>query len=868
MRRRKFSFRLLACLSAVAVIMVMAVTVLYAHFVSDKMYKESAQHLEEVYTQVNATFKSLVSNNWNRLSTWGRYIEDATATIDLLQDEGAGSKGATESVLRAFVSGEKKRWKFTEFYFLDGAGNYITIGGERGYIDLGAKLSDLSVNRENIVMDGTLPNSESLTVFAIPIAEGSFDGFSYTAIAVTYNNEDMERALGVNTFSGRSDCFVIQPDGRVLLSATESPDRPFNYLALLRSNAQVLDGDTVDGLQRALAAGEAGVIRFSINDTTYYLAYLPAGFQDWMMLGVVPDDAVNASMSQIQWATVAMVSIVFLAVGVFLASALILRSRRAVKEQQMEVRYRERLFSALSGNTKNIFIMFDPETLKVEYVSPNAKRLLGIDPQRIESDIYVLDGTAVEGMLPLRDDIAALRKVDHHRCCRERIHKDTGERCWYQETMYHASVGDPDKIIYVLADCTREKLNTERLHQALELARQSNEAKSSFLAKMSHDIRTPINAIMGMTQIAKDHMGDAEKTCKCLETIHVSSGHLLSLINDVLDMSKIESNSIELQETGCRLDDVLSSIDVLTRPTSDAKNQKLTIEASAAVHRTFAADGLRLRQILLNLLSNAVKYTPEGGKISLVVTELEPANFRLARLQFVVRDNGMGIDPAFIEDLFAPFERAGDAERKGIQGTGLGMTITKALVDAMGGTIDVESSVGKGTMFTVVLEFRIEEGGCVGSVTEAKSEETDNIEVDEAFRGRRFLAAEDNELNRMILVELLGERGAEVVEARDGAEAVRIFRESESGHFDAVLMDAMMPVMDGYAATRAIRDLAPERSDAATVPIIALTANAYANDVQECLDAGMNAHVSKPFNIDDLAHVLAEHLPNVPKGHT
>lgn len=640
----------------------------------------------------------------------------------------------------------------------------------------------------------------------------------------------------------------------------------------------------------------------------------------------------------------------------------------------------KRLASTPLGNVGNIFIMFDPETLRVDYVSSNTKRLLGVSPQLIRENLHALDCTemrdgsagnvgnvavgieavvcadgvasasgldvggdsatsvgciaAVPDAAPgaaagfsLEESVAGLPLGGQCEFHRERIHADTGERCWFQETLHRMQVGGAEKIAYILTDRTRDRLNMQRLHQALELAQQSNNAKSSFLAKMSHDIRTPINAIMGMTQIAEDHAGNAEKMGDCLESIRISSEHLLELINDVLDVSKIESESVELRERSCRLDDVLAEVDVLIRPTSNAKRQLFIIDSRAVRHRAFAADGLRLRQILLNLLSNAVKYTQEGGEISLVVSELgAPGEMladsaartqgktalsrcfpspRSARLSFVVQDNGMGIAPEFIGNLFSPFARAGNAAREGMQGTGLGMTITKALVDAMNGTIDVESAVGVGTTFTVTLDFRVEgecaddlpdgEGGLLGREGEADGllgrspERTEGLACaddfacamdsacvgepvpancmrtgdasGEIFRGKCFLAAEDNDLNRTILVELLGERGAVVEEAENGEAAVALFSVREPGYFDAILMDAMMPVMDGYEAARRIRALASERADAASIPIIALTANAYADDVEAALAAGMNAHVGKPFNVRDLACALVKAMP-------
>ena len=459
-----------------------------------------------------------------------------------------------------------------------------------------------------------------------------------------------------------------------------------------------------------------------------------------------------------------------------------------------------------------------------------------------------------------------------------RRHQETGELRWYHETLFRAKVGDTEKLVYVLFDRTKETESRERLQQALAIAKQSNQSKSTFLAKMSHDIRTPINAIMGMTQIARDNAGDWDKTDECLATIQASSQHLLSLINDVLDMSKIESGAVELQEECCDLDTLLRDVDAIMRPQTTAKGQLLTLDAVNVQHRSFAADQLRVRQILLNLLSNAVKYTPDGGMVALHVEEHEQTSPHFVRLSFIVRDNGMGMPPKFIDHVFAPFERAEGRQMQGIQGTGLGMTITKALVDAMGGTIDVESKEGHGTTFTVKLKFKLGEGEgakpcpCKDAESDPGKEKRTGKDAErgrargdadekrpsytEVFKGRRYLVAEDNQINRIILAEMLTERGATLEQAQNGKEAVELFAESEPQRFDAVLMDAMMPVMDGYEATRAIRKL--PRPDAQTTPIVALTANAYADDVKKALDSGMNAHVGKPFKIADLAKALDE----------
>ena len=436
-------------------------------------------------------------------------------------------------------------------------------------------------------------------------------------------------------------------------------------------------------------------------------------------------------------------------------------------------------------------------------------------------------------------------------------------------------------IIAAVASNNRRRIDAKyanHLKQALELAKSANAAKSSFLANMSHDIRTPINAVIGMTRIAQENPDDQAKTQECLRTIEASSEHLLGLVNDVLDVSKIESGEIDLRETRCCIDDTVESVLSIIEPEAAKKGIALTVDTADVEHRLLSADELRGRQIMLNLLSNAVKYTPEGGTVDFTIREIPPLNPHFARLQIVVADSGIGMSPEFAEQIFQPFARDERVVARNITGTGLGMTITKAIVDAMGGTIAVESEEGRGTTFTVELELPKEEplipfssggkgaGGNAWSradsandqakrptqLTDGERERTRSLA--RAFSGKRFLIAEDNVINQRILAEFIKARGGEVSCVGDGEAAVRAFSDNPPGTFDAVFMDVMMPVMDGYAATRAIRAL--PRKDAPRIIVLAVTANAYAEDVAAALDAGMDAHVAKPFNIDDIARTL------------
>ena len=415
-------------------------------------------------------------------------------------------------------------------------------------------------------------------------------------------------------------------------------------------------------------------------------------------------------------------------------------------------------------------------------------------------------------------------------------------------------------ICLVRADVTdmlaAERQTKKELENALALAKEANRAKSDFLSAMSHDIRTPMNAIMGMTALASFHLDDRGRVADCLEKISLSSKHLLSLINDVLDMSKIERSNITLNRIQLSLPKLLAQLSSMLAPQAKASGLRFDIHTQELVHSWFYGDSLRINQILINILSNAIKFTPAGGRVDFLTEEIPPLREDgRVRYRFTIRDTGIGMSQEFLTHIFDPFTRSNTASQ--VEGTGLGLSITKGLVDLMGGKISVETELEKGTSFRVELEFEVceREEELPGDIAEIHPGLLENGKM---LAGRRFLVAEDNDINAEILSELLELYGAESVVMTDGAQAVRAFCESSPGTYDAILMDIQMPELNGYEATRAIRKL--ERPDAREIPIVAMTANAFAEDVQAALDAGMNTHVAKPVDIEVLQGTLCRIL--------
>lgn len=406
-------------------------------------------------------------------------------------------------------------------------------------------------------------------------------------------------------------------------------------------------------------------------------------------------------------------------------------------------------------------------------------------------------------------------------------------------------------VSYIRTDVTdvllAERKAKEELEQALEEAKKANRVKSDFLSSMSHDIRTPMNAIVGMTTLALANLESKEKVSEYLHKISISSQHLLSLINDILDMSQIEQSKIHLNRQKIQIEELTDHISSIMSSQAENAGLQFQIEMQNINHVWFIGDGLRIKQILLNLLSNSFKFTKRGGNVLFRIEELEPEKENNVRYRFIVQDNGIGMSDEFQVHLFEPFIRS---ERSAeVEGTGLGLSITKGLVGLMQGKIQVASKLNEGTKFEVELEFEQAQhseerksGNC------AQNEEED-------LTGYHFLLVEDNDINSEILGELLQMRGATFVVKKDGQQAVDEFRMAKKGTYDAIFMDIQMPVMNGYEATKAIRN--SEHPDAKSIIILAMTANAFAEDVQTAIDAGMNGHIAKPVDMQLLYSTIS-----------
>lgn len=443
---------------------------------------------------------------------------------------------------------------------------------------------------------------------------------------------------------------------------------------------------------------------------------------------------------------------------------------------------------------------------------------------------------------------------------------EKNQRAWIRSTVVLAETtddGSPRRAVYVAQDVTESKLKEEQdrhaLQEACEAANRANAAKSDFMSRMSHDIRTPMNAIIGMTEIAVRHLDERERVLDCLEKITVSSKHLLSLINEVLDMSKIESGKIELSEEEVHLSELIDNLVTIIRPSVQKNNHELDVHITNVEHYRVLGDPVRMQQIFMNILGNSVKYTPPGGRLSLEIREKPSDMSGYGCYEFEFCDNGIGMSQEFLDRLFEPFSREEDSRVSKIEGTGLGMAIARNIARMMNGDIVVESESGKGSRFTVKLSLkRMDTIASDQEAVKDREQQKPQPLSKEALAKKRLLLVEDNELNREIAEELISQTGVAVDSAENGQEALERFGKMPENYYDMIFMDIQMPVMNGYEATAAIRKLS--RADAAQIPIIAMTANAFAEDIRRSREAGMNEHLTKPLDVGEFMKCLEKWL--------
>ena len=796
----------------------------YFRFVSKTVYEESVSHLTEVFHQSDNMMRELTDKNLTYLHIWGENLQDI-----LSEDE-----------IRDYIKKAQEDTGFLEFFFLSADGDYKMATGETGYLGLQENMEEEIRQGNDVIANAAVPGKSQLLIFATPKAHGIYQGFEYDAIAIAYENSDIVDVLDISAFDGNAQSFMIHPDGRVVVDhSSEAWGNVYNFFGILREYSDMSEKE-INALLEKFKAGRTDAMLLNLDGRNYYLVYEKSDIQDWMFLGLVQADIVNASMNRLQRSTIFFVSAIVFCIAALFISLIIQKNRTNLRRKDTEILYRDELFQKLSMNVDDVFLMLDAKTYQADYVSPNVEKLLGITVEQIHKDICILRKLHSEKQEdPEKNYLEEIQVQEQREWDFEYVHLKTGEKRWFHNIAMGSEVNGKKKYILVMSDRTSDRKMNQALSEAVRAAETANKAKSTFLSNMSHDIRTPMNAIIGFTTLAVSNIDDKKRVRDYLGKILSSSNHLLSLINDILDMSRIESGKIHLEETEVSLSDVLHDLKTIISGQIHAKQLELYMDAMDVTNEDVYCDKTRLNQVLLNLLSNAVKFTPAGGTVSVRIRQY-PGTVKGSELYEIrVKDNGIGMSQEFVQKIFSPFERERTSTVSRIQGTGLGMAITKNIVNMMGGTIEVLTEQGKGTEFIVRLPFRIQS-------------KHQRIEKIAELEGLKALVVDDDFNTCDSVTKMLVKVGMRSEWTLSGKEAVLRARQSmEMGDaFHAYIIDWRLPDMNGIEVTRQIRSLGDD------TPIIILTAYDWSDIEVEARAAGVTAFCAKPMFMSDIRDTL------------
>ena len=800
----------------------------YFLFMSQTVYRESTSHLSEILRKSDNMLNHLVSRNQMLLHLWNDFLKNASS----------------EEQIRSSLNEMQKETGCAALYFLASDGSCMTQDGEKSSLGSQTDLDTQLFAGEDVVVNAVLPGKPQMLVFACPEMSGTYRGFAYDAIAIAYYNDTVLSAIDNSAFEGTSHNYVVYPDGRVVLDSEAdgengSEESVYNFLAELRSSSNLSD-KAFDALSDDFAQGRNGSLMLTLHGTRYYLVYENTGIQDWIMLSLVPVSVVNASMDTLWHRTVEIVVVIACLIMVLLIALIVHRSRDALRRRDTEILYKDELFTRLSRNVDDVFFMLDAETSRTDYVSPNIERLLGVPLKQVQQDIRALRALHPKDS-PDHDKnfLAGIQCGEQSEWDADYAHQQTGERRWFHIVAMGSEVAGRTKYILVMSDRTADRKINQALSEAVAAAEAASRAKSTFLSNMSHDIRTPMNAIIGFTTLAVSNIDNQERVKDYLTKTLSSSRHLLALINDILDMSRIESGKLHLEETEVNLAEMLHDIKTIVSGQIYAKQLELYMDVLDVADEDVYCDRTRMGQILLNLLSNAIKFTPAGGTVSVRIRQLAGTVRDCAQYEFRVRDNGIGMSPEFAQKIFEPFERERTSTVSRIQGTGLGMAITRNIVEMMGGTIKVQTEKNRGTEFIICLPLRVQ----TGSRREEKIAE---------LAGLKALVVDDDFNTCDSVAKLLTRVGMRAEWTLSGREAVLRARQSiELGDpCRAYIIDWRLPDMNGIEVTRQIRSLNDD------TPIIILTAYDWSDIEAEAKAAGVTAFCSKPMFLSDLRDTL------------
>lgn len=822
----------------------------YIHQLENAFLSNTMFYMSEIAEHDMKSVDQEIEKQWERLETVGR-------KLSLERYENAMD-------IQHFLNLETEATGFKDLMLLDENGmsygsNYVVT--DINELDWGSRFMQ---EKTRFVMRSQLREEfvvlYSNLMYGVPIDPVTVDGITYIGIVGKYNIDSVKDSLKVNFFNGEGQAEVVGRDGIVITTDVSQRGIALENILDNLKKSSILRNDDYNSITEKLSAGEIFDTVYKLEGKTYIMSAKPLKNADWMVVVTVPYSVSSVQTMSFLKMTAFLMSILFLVIALVLLFAFVSYKRTIILKNSKEIFYRERMFNLLTNHTDNVYIIQDAVKGTLNFISENVVRTLGVAPvPGAKADLSFLDE---EGRDLLHKKVHEMKAKSGSPDKEEHEHEDiefawvmpqTGEQKWMHMSVYNVVAdytGQTDScLIIVISDYTQVKENQRKLEEAMKQAQDAAKSKTLFLSNMSHEMRTPLNGIVGCIGMMKSHPDDPVLFREYLSRAESTAGYLISLVSDILDMSKIESHKMTLEEREVSLREICGNMETMFRAQMEEKSLSFKIEMEGSFY-VIRGDEVRIQQILVNLLGNAQKFTPEGGSVVLRIRQ-EAAGEGLVKTSFIVSDTGIGMSRSFLERIWMPFEQERLDNAKLHGGTGLGLAISYELAQLMNGTISVTSEIGRGSTFYVVLTQP-------ALYPDDKKSRVEEPEADTGGRlsGRTLLVAEDNELNREILVTLLSDMGAEVQEAVNGKEAVERFEQSEEGEIDAVLMDMQMPVMDGCTAARNIRAL--RRADATGVVIVACTANAFQEDIDRAKQAGMNEHISKPLDIEKLVRILKQ----------
>ena len=657
-------------LSAAAILLLVLLaarfSIQYLSFVSQTIYQESTSHLEEVLHKSNNMLKEMVRKNVSYLHLYNCFLE-STSDADAIQ---------------AYIEKAQQDIGFVGFYFLSYDGNYMTVNGETGYLGLQTNLDERLADGEDIVMNTALPGKAQMLVFICPETQGSYRGFAYDAVAISYYNDAVLKLLDSSAFQGNASNYVIYSDGRVVIDNSVNRKKTiYNFIAMLRDYSDLSEEEILT-LSDDFAQGRSGNRKVTLGDTRYYLVYEGTAVQSWTMLGLVPVNIVNANLDKLWFRTAQIVT----GIAAGLAAAIILlilrRNRTTLHQKNTEILYRDELFQKLSLNVDDVFLMLDAETSKVDYVSPNIERLLGIPWKEVRQDVHVLaELYPKDSPSHGKNFLEGLRSGEQREWDFEYEHLETKERRWFHNIAMGSEVEGRTKYILVLSDRTADKQANQALSEAVAAAETANRAKSTFLSNMSHDIRTPLTSIIGSTSAVLDNPDlSQEDRRSLLEDVKQEAQWLIRTVENLLSITRIGSDRTELNKQLEPVEEVLA--EAVQKARKRLPDIKFSVEVPAELLMV-PMDPILIEQVLSNLIENAVIHGQTTTAIHLRAEKTEDGF-----AAFSVRDNGQGISPALLPHLFDySIRHASPPSGDGKRNMGLGLSVCSAVVKAHGGRL-------------------------------------------------------------------------------------------------------------------------------------------------------------------------------------